>query len=80
MTSPTLALALRELAHLARRDPTATYDVVYELVESLTAPSGGPFAKPARHLGLAISRALEEFAQACDDLADQPELPLARSA
>lgn len=75
--SPTLALALRDLARQARRDPTGTYDAIYELVEALTSPAAEPFARPARTLGLAISRGMEDYARSCDELAEQPELPLA---
>jgi hypothetical protein len=75
--SPTLLLAMRDLRTLVRSDPSATYDALAELVELLTAPSAEPFAKPARNLGLGLQRALDEYAQRCDELAEQPELPLA---
>jgi hypothetical protein len=72
---PAQHLAVRDLALLVRRDPPAAYDVLAELVERLTAPSAEPFAKPARHLGLAIQRALDDYARAADELAAEPELP-----
>lgn len=73
-------LALRDFRTLARRDPVAAYEAVYELVELLTAPSAEPYAKPARNLGLGLQRALETYARACDEIAVEPELPLGRVA
>lgn len=79
MISPTLTIALRELAQQAKRDPDGAYDALSELTQALLAPSSDPYAQPARVLGLAISRAREDYAQRCDELADEPELPLARA-
>jgi hypothetical protein len=73
---PSLHLSMRDLALVVRREPPVAYDVLAELVELLTAPSAGTFAKPTRNLGLAIQRALDDYARAADELAAEPELPL----
>jgi hypothetical protein len=73
---PSLRLAVRDLALVVRREPSVAYDTLAELVELLTAPSAETFAKPARHLGLGLQRALEDYARRADELAAEPELPL----
>jgi len=78
--SPVTLMVLRDFRTVARRDPVAAYEAVYELVELLTAPSAEPYAKPARNLGLGLQRALEEYARRCDEIAAEPELPLAEVA
>jgi DNA-binding IclR family transcriptional regulator len=87
MTSPTLSLALRELAQQARRDPAGTYDTLCELTQAMAAPSSDPYAKAAATLAVGIMRAREDYARCADDIAEvlaeaarEPELPLGAAA
>ena len=88
--SPTLRLALRDLAKLAGTDPEAFCEALYSLREDLDAigDSGvlqghGPYRRAASGAARGISDAALQYAIVADEIAAdlaEPELPLGLAA
>jgi len=82
--SPTLELALNDLAKLSASDPEAFCEGVYALKRALEtigcAPAYGQFAAAALRALPGLSDAVHDYARAADELADEPELPLGLAA